>query len=83
MTSSYSAEFCTDWLATEESISMQFMLRYFGVPMKIPTSRCGNNLGMIISSTNLDLKMIKKHMEISYHKLQESAAARVVNQIKV
>ena len=44
---------------------------------------CGENLGMIISSTNPDSEYKKKHVAISYHKLRESVAARIVNPIKV
>ena len=51
--------------------------------MKGPTKICGDNLGMIMSSTNPDSELKKKHVEISYHKLQESALDRIINPIKV
>ena len=38
---------------------------------------------MIISCTNPDLELKNKHVEISYHKLRESAAAGIVNPIGV
>ena len=38
--------------------------------MKGPTALCGKKIGMIISSTNQDLDMKNKPVEISYHKLQ-------------
>ena len=44
---------------------------------------CGENLGMIISSTNPDLELKKKHVEISYHKLQDSSGVGIINPIKV
>ena len=44
---------------------------------------CGDNLGMIISSTDPDSELKKKHVAISYHKLWECAAAGIVNLIKV
>ena len=44
---------------------------------------CGDNLGMIISSTNPDSELKKNHVAISYHKLRDSAAAGIVNPIKV
>ena len=59
------------------------MLRSLGVPVIGATALCGDNLGMIISFTNPDSKLNKKHVAISYHKIQESAAARIVNPIKV
>ena len=38
---------------------------------------------MIISITNPDSELKKKHVAISYHKLRECAAAKIVNPIKV
>ena len=69
-TSRYSAEFCAGWVAAEELISMKYMLRSLGFPVKGPTTLCGDNLGMIISSTNPELELKKKHVAISYFKLQ-------------
>ena len=50
--SSYSAEFCAGWVATEEAITVPYMLRSLGVPVTGDTALCGDNLGMIISCTN-------------------------------
>ena len=62
---------------------MRYMLRSLGVPVNGPMDICGENLEMIISSTNLELEMKNNHMEISYQELRESAADRIVNPIKV
>ena len=43
----------------------------------------GENLVMVIYCTNLKSELKKKHMVISYHKLQKSGAARIVNPLKV
>ena len=59
------------------------MLRSLGVPVKYSTALCGDNLGMIISCTNPDLELKKKHVDISYYKLQEIAAAGIFNPLKV
>ena len=59
------------------------MLPSLGVPVIVSTALCGDNLGMIISSTNPDLELNKKHVAVSYYKLRESAAAGIVNPIKV
>ena len=80
---SYSAELCTGRLATEESIALRYMLRSLGVPVKGATEICGENIGMIISCINPDSELKKKHVAISYHKLRESAAAGIVNPLKV
>ena len=57
--SSYSTEFFTDRVASEEAIAMRYMLRSFGVPIIGATSLCGNKLGMIISSTKPDSELNK------------------------
>ena len=59
------------------------MLRSLGVPVIVAMSLCGDNLGMIISSINPDSELKKNHVDISYHKLRDSAAAGIVNPIKV
>ena len=81
--SSYSAEFCAGQVASEEAIAIRYMLRSLGVPMLGATALCGDNLGMIMSSTNPDLELKKKHVAISFHKLRECAAAGIINLIKV
>ena len=81
--SSYSAEFCAVQVASEEATPLRYMLRSLGVPFIGATALCSDNLGMIISSTNPDSELKKKHVAISYHKLRESAAAGIVNSIKV
>ena len=59
------------------------MLRSLGVPVKGAMELCGDNLGMIIYCTNPESEFKKKNVAISYHKLRESASARIVNPIKV
>ena len=59
------------------------MFRYLEINVKGSMDICGENLGMIIPSTNLGSELKNKHVAISYHKLRESAAASIVNPIKV
>ena len=81
--SSYSAEFCAGRLACEEAIAIRYMLRSLGVPVLGATALCGDNLGMIMSSTNPDSELKKKNVATSLHKIWECAAAGIVNLIKV
>ena len=81
--SSYSAEFFAGRVACEEAIALCYMLRSLGVPVLGPTRLCGDNLGMIMLSTNPDYELNKKHVAISFHKLRECAAAGIVSLIKV
>ena len=70
-------------METGEANALQYTLRSLGIPVKGGRALCGNNQGMIISCTNPDSELKKKHVAISYHKLRESAAARIVNPLKV
>ena len=79
----YPAELCAGKVATEEAITLLYMLSSLGVPVKGATTICGYNLGMITSCTNPESDPKKKYVAISYHKLQESAAAKIVNPLKV
>ena len=81
--SSYSAKFCAGRLACEEAIAIRYMLRSLGVPVLGATALCGDNLGMIMPSTNPDSELKKKHVAISFHKLRECASAGIVNLIKM
>ena len=81
--SSNSTEFCAGRVASEEAIALRYMLRSLGVPIIGATELCGDNLGIIISSTNPDSELNKKNVAISYHKLQECTEAGIFNPIKV
>ena len=62
---------------------MRYILRSLGVPVKGAMELYGKNLGMIIYCTNPDSELKQKHVAISYHKLRNSAAARILNPLKV
>ena len=70
-------------MACEEAIAIRYMLCSLGLLVLGPTRLCGDNLGMIMLLTNPDSELKKKHVAISFHKLQECAAAGIVNLIKV
>ena len=80
---SYSSGLCAGRVASEEAIALRNMLRSLSVPVKGTTALCGDNLGMIISCTNPELELKKKHVAISYHKLRECTAAGIFNPIKI
>ena len=59
------------------------MLRSLGVPVKVSTELCMDNLGMIMSCTNTDSELKTKYVDIYYQKFQESVADGIVNTLKV
>ena len=81
--SSYSADFCAGRVASEEAIAIRYMLRSLGVPVLGATALCGDNLDMIMSSTNPESELKKNHVAIPFHKLWECATTGIVNLIKV
>ena len=82
-TSTYGAEFCAMRLATEEAISVRYMLRCLGVKVTKPTLMFGDNLGVIQNATLKESLLKKKHTAINYHKVREATAAGIVHPVKI
>ncbi len=80
--STYSAEFSALRTATEEAISLRYMLRCLGcnVPAdgSCPTKIFGDNLSVILNSQNPAADLAKKHVAISFHSVREAVAARII-----
>ena len=66
-TSSYGAEFCAMRTATEEAISIRYMLRSLGIPVTEPTKLFGDNLGVIQNASMPEASLVKKHVAIAFH----------------
>ena len=80
--STYAAEFSALRTATEEAISLRYILRCLGcnVPAdgSCPTKVFGDNLAVIQSSQNPAADISKKHVAISFHTVREAIAARII-----
>ncbi len=83
MSSSYSAEFMAGRSACEEAIALRYMLRCLGVKLKGRTYLCGDNLGMLQSSTIVASVCKKKHVSVSWHIMRECVAVGITNPVKV
>ena len=81
--STYAAEFMALRTATEEAISIRYMLRCLGIPVSKPTVIYGDNLGVIQNAACADSQLKKKHVAISYHSVRESVAAGITQPIKI
>lgn len=77
-TSTYGSEFNAMRTATEEIISLRYMLRALGVHVTRPTVLIGDNNGVILNTTMSEAQLKKKHRAISYHKVREAVAAKIV-----
>ena len=80
--STYAAEFSALRTATEEAISLRYMLRCLGcnIPTngKCPTKIFGDNLSVILNAQNPSADLSKKHVAISYHVVREAIAAGII-----
>jgi hypothetical protein len=82
-TSTYSAEICAAKVGTEEAISLRYMLRSFGVPVKQRTTLIGDNLGSLISVTKPGSPLKKKTCSVAYHFVRECNVREIVKVMKV
>jgi hypothetical protein len=78
-TSMYGAEFSTMRLATEEIITIRYMLRALGIRVSKPSNISGDNTGIISNSVTSDATLKKKHVALSYHAMRESVAAGIIS----
>ena len=80
--STYAVEFCALRTATEEAMSLRYMLRCLGcnVPADYtcPTKVFCDNFSVIQNSQNPAADLSKKHMAISYHVVREAIAAGII-----
>ena len=80
--STYAAEFSALRTATEEAISLRYMLRCLGCNLPAdgnnPTRVFGDNLSVIQNAANPQADLSKKHVAISFHTVREAIAARII-----
>ena len=82
-TSTYGAEFVAMRTATEEAISIRYMLRSLGIPVEEPTKLFGDNLGVIQNASMPEAKLTKKHVAIAFHSVRESVSAKIIAPYKI
>jgi hypothetical protein len=76
--STYRAGFSVMRLATEEIITMRYILRSLGIKVTSPSSLSGDNAGVISNTTNPDATLKKKHIALSFHSVRENVSAGVI-----
>jgi hypothetical protein len=59
------------------------MLRCLGVKVERSSYVFGDNLGVIQNTTIKDSLLKKKHVAISFHRVREATAARIVHPMKI
>jgi hypothetical protein len=78
-TATYGSEFVAARIATDRIINMRMTLRYLGVPIKGKSYMFGDNQSVVTSSTIPHSKLNKRHIALSYHRVREAIAAKVLD----
>ena len=81
--STYAAEFSALRTATEEAMSLRYMLRCLGcnIPSdgSCPTKIFNDNLSVVLNAQNPAADLSKKHVAISFHVVREAVAAGIIS----
>ena len=77
-TATYGSEFVAARIATEQIIDIRTTLRYLGVPVKKATYLFGDNQSVVTSSTLPHSGLNKRHNALSYHRVREAIAAKIL-----
>jgi hypothetical protein len=82
-TATYGSEFVAARIATEQILDLRTTLRYLGVPIKGKAYMYGDNQSVITSSTIPHSRLSKRHNALSYHRVREALAAKIINFIHI
>ena len=77
-TATYGSEFVAARVASEHIIDLRYTLRMLGVPLDGPSFMFGDNMSVVTSSTVPSSSLKKRHNALSYHRIRESIAMRII-----
>ena len=77
-TATYGSEYMAARIATEQIMDLRNILRYLGVNLVGPTYMFGDNKTVVDSSCKPKSKLHKRHVLLSYHRVREAIAAKVI-----
>ena len=77
-TATYGSEFMAARLSVEQIKVLRDTLRYLGVPLRSTSHMFGDNKSVVDSSMRFDAKLHKRHNALSFHKVREAIASRMV-----
>ena len=75
---SYGSEFVAAKTATEQIVDIRQTLRYLGVPIKSKAYMFGDNKSVVTRSTVPHSVLSKRHNLLSYHRVREAIAAKIL-----
>jgi hypothetical protein len=77
-TATYGSEFVAARIATDQIIDLRTSLRYLGVPVHTQSYMFGDNQSVVTSSTIPHSGLNKRHVALSYHRVREAIAAKII-----
>ena len=77
-TATYGSEFVAAKAATEQIMDLRNILRYLGVPIMIKSYMLGDNNSVVTSSAIPQSILNKRHNMLSYHRVREAIAAKIL-----
>jgi hypothetical protein len=77
-TATYGSEFVAARTAAEQIIANRAAFRYLGVPISGPCFLFGDNRSVVVSGTIPQSKLNKRHVYLSFHRVRETIAARIM-----
>ena len=77
-TATYGSEFVAAKTATEEIMDLRNTQRYLGVPIMTKAYMFGDNKSVVTSSTIPQSILKKRHNMLSYHRVREAIAAKLL-----
>jgi hypothetical protein len=77
-TATYGSEFVAARTATEQIMDLRYCLRMLGVPLDGPAWMFGDNQSVITSSTIPHSQLSKRWNALSYHRVREAIAAKIL-----
>ena len=74
----YGSEFIAVKTATEQIMDLRNILRYLGVPIMTKAHMFGDNKSVVTSSTSPQFILNKRHNMLSYHRVREAIAGKIL-----
>jgi hypothetical protein len=78
-TATYGSEFVAARTCVDQVVDLRTSLRYLGVPIRETSYMFGDNKSVIDSSTFPHAKLHKRHNALSFHRVREAVAAKVIS----
>ena len=77
-TATYGSEIVAARTCVEQVMDLRLTLRYLGVPIRDTSYMFGDNKTVVESSTRPHAKLHKRHMALSFHRVREAIAAKII-----